>query len=188
MSFIKHFYLKVFAVLILCCFSIENFAAPLLMQQSGGKEKIMSGTSVVVGLKDDWSSSIQNNCPDFFVINDVQDKDGNILIAKNTPVQSVCNVVKPRGLGKPGTITVRFVSTTAVDGTNVPLEGKAYGEGRDKFGLALGLGLGLGLFVIWGFGFFFLCLKGGKATLDDTFTKTVSTTGVIFVTPTPQTN
>lgn len=177
--------LQIFAILMLCCFSIENFASPFLMQQPEGKQKVNAGTSVVVGLKDDWQGSNSNNCPDFFVINDVQDKNGNILIAKNTPVQSVCTVEKPRGLGKPGTISVRFTSTTAVDGTTVPLEGKAQAEGKSNFGLALGLGLGLGFLVI-GFGLFFLCIKGGKASLDDTFTKTVSTAGIVFITPTPQ--
>ncbi len=105
--------------------------------------------------------------PSAIVENDVKSKDGRVLIKRGTPVQLQIDRQKARGVGKPGSVTVKCVSTNAVDGQSILLEGSVSGEGNDKKGLSSGLGVGLGLTFLPGVGFAFLAIKGEEAVIEN---------------------
>lgn len=79
------------------------------------------------------------------VENDVKGKDGKVVIKRGTPVQLQLEKKSARGCGKAGYVNVKCISTQAIDGQNITLEGNINDEGESKKGLAIGLGVGLGL-------------------------------------------
>ena len=132
---------------------------------STNAQKLQNTTNIPVQLNDEISSK---TTPDSYqgaiVAVDIKDKAGNVLVKQGTPV--LTNVVsqKARGVGKPGTLELEFVSTKAVDGTIIRLTGKTSKEGKDYKGKVLGLGLGLGLTIVWPM-LFYLCKKGEQAVI-----------------------
>lgn len=62
-------------------------------------------------------------------------------------------------------LQIKPISTTAIDGHQILLDGGFSKEGEQRRGVALGLGIGLGLTYLPGFGFFFLMLKEEKIIL-----------------------
>ncbi len=111
-------------------------------------------------------TSKNEGSPSAIVENDVKSKDGEVLIKRGTPVQLQIDRKKARGCGKPGYVTVKCVSTNAVDGQNITLEGNISDEGNPKKGLSVGLGVGLGLTFLPGVGFAFLAIKGEQAVVE----------------------
>ena len=123
------------------------------------------GTQVPICLTSNLNSKTSTT-PYAIVNNDVKNKNGIVLIKAGTPVVVEYKAKKARGVGRPGTISMRFLSTTAVDGTRVALESQPIEvEGENKRGVALGVGLGLGLTIVWPC-LFVLCKKGGEATIS----------------------
>lgn len=112
-------------------------------------------------------TSKNEGSPSAIVENDVKGKDGKVLIKRGTPVQLQIDRKKARGVGKPGYVTVKCLSTSAVDGQNILLEGSVNDEGNDKKGLSVGLGVGLGLTFLPGVGFAFLAIKGEQAVIEN---------------------
>lgn len=112
-------------------------------------------------------TSKNEGSPSAIVENDVKSKDGRVLIKRGTPVQLQIDRQKARGVGEPGSVTVKCVSTNAVDGQSILLEGSVSGEGNDKKGLSIGLGVGLGLTFLPGVGFAFLAIKGEQAVIEN---------------------
>lgn len=112
-------------------------------------------------------TSKNEGSPSAIVESDVKSKDGRVLIKRGTPVQLQIDRQKARGVGKPGSVTVKCVSTNAVDGQSILLEGSVSGEGNDKKGLSIGLGVGLGLTFLPGVGFAFLAIKGEQAVIEN---------------------
>lgn len=100
-----------------------------------------------------------------FVENDVKSKDGAVLIKRGTPVELQIEKKKAKGCGRAGYVQVKCISTSAVDGQNIILEGSTDAEGDDKKGLAIGLGVGLGLTFLPFVGFAFLAIKGNQAVI-----------------------
>lgn len=105
--------------------------------------------------------------PTAIVEKDVRNEEGEILISRGTPVEFVCDIKKAKGMGKPASVILNFISTTAVDGQNISLQGVYAVHGKDRKGAALGWGLGTGLTVLCPFGFFFFCIKGEPVTIPD---------------------
>ncbi len=90
--------------------------------------------------------------------------DGVTIIAAGTPVTNQITGTKRRGCGRPGTVSVTLLSTTAVNGEVVRLMGQSINkEGVSKKGKAIGLGVGLGLFMWPCLGC--LAIKGGEAEI-----------------------
>lgn len=90
--------------------------------------------------------------------------DGMTVIAAGTPVQNQVTSTRKRGCGRPGTVSVTFLSTTAVNGEVVRLMGQPLlKEGVSKKGKAIGLGVGLGIFMWPCLGC--LAIKGGDAEI-----------------------
>lgn len=100
------------------------------------------------------------------VENDVRNRVGDIVIKRGTPVLLQVNRKKAKGCGKAGLLDVKCISTTAIDGQSITLEGSEAREGNCKKGLAIGLGVGLGLTFLPFVGFAFLALKGGQAAIE----------------------
>ena len=124
------------------------------------------GTTLSVRITSQVTSKNEGS-PSAIVENEVKSKDGRVLIKRGTPVQLQINRQKARGVGKPGSVTVKCVSTNAVDGQSILLEGSVSGEGNDKKGLSIGLGVGLGLTFLPGVGFAFLAIKGEQAVIEN---------------------
>lgn len=124
------------------------------------------GTTLSVRITSQVTSKNEGS-PSAIVENDVKSKDGRVLIKRGTPVQLQIDRQKARGVGKPGSVTVKCVSTNAVDGQSILLEGSVSGEGNDKKGLSSGLGVGLGLTFLPGVEFAFLAIKGEQAVIEN---------------------
>lgn len=124
------------------------------------------GTSLSVRIVSAVSSKSDGNTTSAIVENDVKDRDGNILIKRGTPVQLQVDRKGARGCGKPGYVNVKCISTSAVDGQYVSLEGNVDSEGENRVGLAVGLGVGTGLTILPFVGFAFLAIKGEQAVIQ----------------------
>lgn len=123
--------------------------------------KINNGQSISIRTTKSVSSKSKNPDVTAIVDRDVKDITGEkVLIRRGTPVELALDAQKAKGVGKPGSIDISLLSTTAVDGQRIALLGGINCEGDDCEGAALGCGLGLGLTVLFPFGFFFLCMKG----------------------------
>ena len=138
-------------------FNLTTFAAAPLTR----------GTSFSVR----FSSSVTSNpkaetTPSAFVDHDVKNANGTIVIKKGTPVELVVNKTKAKGCGKPGTLEIQCVSTTAVDGQRISLNGDIAKEGTNQKGLSIGLGVGLGVTFLPFVGFAFLAIKGHDAKIE----------------------
>ena len=105
--------------------------------------------------------------------------NGIVFIKAGTPVTTQLSTTQRKGVGKPGKITLDFISTTATNGEIVNLRGGSiYKEGRNKKGTALGLGIGLGIFCWPCLGC--LAIKGGEAEITEgTMTTNVITANEI---------
>lgn len=73
-------------------------------------------------------------------------------------------VKKAKGVGKAAEVKLQCISTQAIDGQEISLQGSFISEGENRKGVALGLGIGLGLFF-WP-AIFCLCIKGEKVNLS----------------------
>lgn len=109
-------------------------------------------------------SNKASNGTEVVVVDDDVVKDGTVVIAKGTHVKVSINKKKAKGVGKAGSVELRCISTTSVDGQTIALEGMKAEEGDSRQGLALGLGIGLGVFTLIGFAC--LAIKGEKANIE----------------------
>jgi len=122
------------------------------------------GTTVAVRITSQITSKTVGS-PTAIIETDVKGKDGNLLISRGAPVILQVDNTKARSCGREGSLSVRCISTTAVDGQSIILDGSFAAEGENKEGLAIGLGVGLGLTVLPGIGFAFLAIKGEDAKI-----------------------
>ena len=123
------------------------------------------GTTLSVRITSQITSKSKGT-PTAIVENDVKNRQGDLLIKRGTPVLLQVDREKAKGCGKGGYLNIRCISTTAVDGQTVTLDGSLNDEGSDKKGLAIGLGVGLGLTFLPFVGFAFLALKGEQAKIE----------------------
>lgn len=146
-------------------FSVIAVAAGMMMCANAFASSPLSrGTAVAVRITSQITSKTVGS-PTAIVEADIKGKDGNVLISRGTPVMLQIDNRKARSCGKEGTLAVRCISTTAVDGQSIMLDGSYAAEGENKEGLAIGLGVGLGLTVLPGVGFAFLAIKGEDAKI-----------------------
>ena len=125
---------------------------------------LTKGTALMVRITNTINSR-NTGAPAAVVESDVKDRNGNILISRGTPVMLSVESTRARSMGRPGSLNVRCIATTAVDGQQIMLDGSYYTEGVDNEGLAIGLGVGLGLTFLPGVGFAFFAIKGEEATI-----------------------
>lgn len=129
--------------------------------QANAQQTVNVGLEVVKTLRKD---KVKSETGSVVVSNDVM-KDGKIVIAAGTPVVMDIQSEKHRGLGIPGTITVRPVSTTDVNGQVVALNGAEKSDiGKNRRGAAVACGVVFGI-ITFPVGLLFLCIKGGNASI-----------------------
>ena len=121
------------------------------------------GTVVYIRTMSEISSK-SNASLDAVVDADVKSPDGQVLIKKGTRVNMNVDVKKAKGVGKPGTITLKNLSTTSVDGQTIYLSGSIHETGENKHGKVLGVGLGVGFFLFTPM-LCYLAKKGGEAVI-----------------------
>ena len=128
---------------------------------SFAQKTLKSGTLIPVTFTEKVTSS--STTANLIVAQDVK-ADGVTAIAAGPPVLDQETGTKKRGCGRPGTVTVTILSTTATNGEVVRLMGQPLvKEGEIKEGKAIGLGVGLGSFVWPCLGC--LAIKGGDAEI-----------------------
>lgn len=129
---------------------------------------LSNGKSVPVRLTSDIYTKSKTAVEPIAVVDaDIKSDDGSrVLIRRGTPVNIDAKVQRARGVGKPASVRLLFLSTTAVDGQTVRLQGGYNATGDSRRGLALGVGLGVGLTVCWPC-LFCLCIKGENVTVPE---------------------
>lgn len=127
--------------------------------------RLKKGTNVFLELTTEANSNNKNEIMAVVGLDVNDEKTGETLITKGTPVILMVERKKSRGIGNAGWLQIKPISTTAIDGHQILLDGVFSKEGEQRRGVALGLGIGLGLTYLPGFGFFFLMLKGEKIAL-----------------------
>ena len=125
--------------------------------------KLKTERRIPVRIVSEVQSNLKTNQEVRAVIDsDIMDDNGEyVLIKKGTPVELRTDIVKARPAGKPGMISMDFLSTQAVDGQTVYLAGKYTQEGKDKRGITLGLSITGGV-LFFPPVLFCLFIKGGK--------------------------
>ena len=127
-----------------------------------------NGKTVQVRLTSEiYSNSKHLVQPTAIVEKDVRTEDGDVLISRGTPIQLAYDVEKSKCMGKPAFVKINFLSTTAVDGQEIALQGVYAVHGKDRKGAALGWGIGTGVTVLCPFGFLFFLIKGEPVTIPD---------------------
>ena len=99
----------------------------------------------------------------------VKDINGNVLIEENTPVTLNVVAVPAKSWGKPGTLIINALSTTAVDGQNITLTGTYSTEGADRKTMACGISAALFVFIILVGGLTGFFIKGGEAEVPSNY-------------------
>lgn len=88
------------------------------------------GTAVYVRTLSEVSSKTVGTM-DAIVDSDVKATNGEVVIKKGTRVNVDMRTQKAKGVGKPGTIEIRSMSTTSVDGQTINIMGSATEQGAD---------------------------------------------------------
>lgn len=113
------------------------------------------------------SKIINNDTIYFYVLKDVKDKYGNILIKEGAPVAANITFTKRGLIGKSGEIVITDFHTTAVDGTYIPLSSSLVEKADEKMTLSIVLSVCICPL--------FLLMKGKHAIIPANTTKTVYT-------------
>ena len=132
---------------------------------TSGQIVLKRGTNIYIELATEANSNNRHEIIALVGYDVLDTSTGEILITKGTPVRVRVERRKSRGLGKAGWLLIKPISTTAIDGKEILLDGIYSKEGEDRKGLALGLGIGSGLTYLPGLGFLFLLIKGEKIIL-----------------------
>lgn len=150
-------------------FKISLFTLCLLMASSSVfSQKLTNGKNVSVRLTSEIYSNTKEKVPETAIVDkDVKDASGSyVLIRIGPPVTLDAMIQKARGVGKPASVQIKCLYTTAVDGQEIALQGGMTQTGKSKKGTALGVGLGVGIPVCWPV-MFCLCIKGEKITIPE---------------------
>lgn len=145
----KRFYMLLAALLI------AGMAAAQTVKVTNGQPvniRITTGVSSKSERISNISAIIENNVYD--------SSHERVVVKRGTPVNLSSQIVKAKGLGKPGSIRIDCLSTTAVDGQTINLIGGINVEGDDNKGVAIGCGVGLGVTILCPIGFLFFLIKG----------------------------
>ncbi|MBO4611729.1 MAG: hypothetical protein J5671_01000 [Bacteroidaceae bacterium] len=121
------------------------------------------GTVVYIRTMSEISSKT-NETIDAIVDADVKGSDGKVLIKKGTRVNANVVTKKAKGVGKPGSISLKNLSTTSVDGQTIHLSGTVSEEGENKHTKVLAVGLSVGL-LLFAPCLAYLAKKGGNAVI-----------------------
>jgi hypothetical protein len=104
-------------------------------------ELLQAGTSIPIRIQTGIDKNNQNG--NFVIANNVNDRNGKVVISAGTKVDCSINYQGPKGVGKGAKLSVNFTQTTTTDGAQVPLSGNYTASGNNKKGKAHGLTWGL---------------------------------------------
>lgn len=153
---LKSWAYKPLAVLVCCAmFSLSMHASP------NSQIVVRAGTNVPLVLDNAVTSNASARVGQmvaFRVASDVT-VNGKVVIARGTAAKAQISAVEPpKAIGRPGTVEVKVVSVSAVDGTEIYLNNNTLQqEGKNKMGLSIGLGVLVCLLC--------LIIKGGQAQI-----------------------
>lgn len=143
-----------------------------------GKSTLSAHTPIVIRAVDTITTKeiVSGGTVNFAVVADVKDTDGNILIKSGTPVTAQISFTKSKGMiGRSGEVTVTDFSTTAVDGSYVPLSGSVSAKPDDKMTMSIVLSV-----LICPL---FLLMKGDEAVVPAGTQKTAYTVTDVYIKP-----
>lgn len=141
---------------------------------------LRQGTIVPLTITEETTSKM-SDAPQVVVAANVLDSEGNVAIQAGTPVAVDYRNEAAGRCGRPGVLSFKFETTTAVDGTPVILNSKRLKRmGKNKQGKVMGLGLGLGFCTVTPM-FLLLLKRGGEAMVEAG--TTVNTVTVLTDTP-----
>lgn len=157
------------------------FVYPLIAQ---GNINLTNGSLInVVILNDVTTAGKGGTAATAQIMNDLFDRNGKVLIKAGTPVELNAETTPAKGVGKPGSINLKFISTKSVDGQFIKLNGGYSAVGEDRKGKALGVGLGVGLFLLFPM-LAYMAKKGGAAHIpSNTIVTNIPVLGDYSVTP-----
>ena len=144
------------------CFFALCFIA---LETTAGNVNLAQGTTVVIEVVTPINSSKTklNDTLTLRVKYDVKVNDQIVIPNGALAYAKVKNVIKPKNVGKPGSIEIEPLFTTSIDGQMILLSGTALNtEGKSKKNLSLIL-TGAGCFVLPGINFLALLIKGEDA-------------------------
>ena len=144
-----------------------------------GKSTLSAHTPIIIRCVDTITTKeiVSGGTVNFAVVADIKDASGNVLIKSGTPVTAQISFSKSKGMiGKSGEVTVSDFSTTAVDGTYVPLSGSVSAKPDDKMTMSIVLSV-----LICPL---FLLMKGEEAVVSAGTQKTAYTVTDVYVKPT----
>ena len=157
-----------------------SYSYPLmrLSANGAGKSTLSAHTPIIIRCVDTITTKelVSGGTVNFAIVSDIKDANGNVLIKAGAPVTAQISFSKSKGMiGKSGEVTVTDFSTTAVDGTYVPLSGSVSAKPDDKMTMSIVLGV-----LICPL---FLLMKGEEAVVPAGTQKTAYTVSDVYIKP-----
>ena len=157
-----------------------SYSYPSMIASSNatGKSTLAAHTPIVIRCVDTITTKdiVSGGTVNFAVVADVKDGNGNILIRAGAPVTAQISFSKSKGMiGRSGEVTVTDFSTTAVDGTYIPLSGSVSARPDDKMTMSIVLSV-----LICPL---FLLMKGEEAQVSAGTQKTAYTVTDVYIKP-----
>ena len=155
-----------------------SYPSMKLSVNGAGKSVLPANTPIVIRNMNTISTKeiVSGDTITFSVVTDCKDAGGNILIKSGTPVSAQISFSKAKGMiGKSGELVISDFSTTAVDGTYVPLSSTVSAKTDDKMVVSIVLSV-----LICPL---FLLMKGDEAIIPAGTQKTAYTMSEVYVKP-----
>lgn len=155
-----------------------SYPSMRLTSNGTGKSTLAAHTPIVIRAVDTITTKeiVSGGVVNFAVVADVKDANGNVLIKSGAPVTAQISFTKSKGMiGRSGEVTVSDFSTTAVDGSYVPLSGSVSAKPDDKMTMSIVLSV-----LICPL---FLLIKGEEAVVPAGTQKTAYTVNDVYIKP-----
>lgn len=119
----------------------------LQTQGTSNYSVLQNGTPIFVKILNEISSA-SDDMPNCVINGDIKDNLGRVLIANGSKVMVECVITKRKAIGRPGKISIRFISTYSTDGQIIMLTGNKSYTAEDKKGRVIGIAVGIGTFLL----------------------------------------
>lgn len=155
-----------------------SYPSMRLSSNGTGKSTLPAHTPIVIRCVDTITTNniVSGGTVNFAVVADIKDSNGDVIIKAGTPVTAQISFAKSKGMiGRSGEVTVVDFSTTAVDGTYIPLSGSVSAKADDKMTMSIVLSVLLCPL--------FLLMKGEEAVVPAGTQKTAYTVTDVYINP-----
>ena len=119
-----------------------SYPSMKLASNTAGKSTLSAHTPIVIRCTETITTKniVNGSTVKFAVVSDIKDSNGSILVREGTPVTAKISFTKKSKIfGRSAEITITDVSTTAVDGTYIPLSGSVTAKPDDKMIMSIAL-------------------------------------------------